>query len=191
MSSRPKRDPIVQHYIRAYGLHAVIVAFLPGRPAIIASGSNVAARLRALKHVHGRPVRLEACWWCPSAGAAKRLLDDFATLSLSPEDAVRRVPIAAIRLSVQIVSDHVVAARAKAAVAAIDGKIKAMNGRGELKTLNEEYRRQRLRRQKLGLGMMSYSAYLGRYRLRMIYQVAAEARARGGRDHERSRTSIV
>lgn len=176
-----KRVLLIQHYVRAYGLHAVVAASLGGRDCVIVTGTNVDARLRALRRSQGALASAEAVWWCATAEDARAILYRFRGLRLTAPDALRRVPIIAISIGVALAPHQTIVRRATAAFKALDSKVKLMNNGGELRAVVDQYRSERLRRQELGLGMMPYSAYLARYRLKMIYQVAAEEQGRAGR----------
>lgn len=58
----------------------------------------------------------------------------------------------------------------------IEDRVKAMQTAGQLRTLNREYQAARIDAAKSGVGVMSYGDYLERYKIKMLYEIAAAAR---------------
>lgn len=174
-AARKRADLMAQHFIRAHGMRAVIVGAGTGK----ASSSVVTLGKPPVVVTSGNPAAVKttgkgaAVLWCATPADAEELADAIRREGATTSTARRMADLMGIRVA----SDAEVAARAAHAVKIIETQIGQMKARGELRAVNAAYRNERLRRAKLGLGMMPYAAYLRRFTIKMMYR-AAEQNAR-------------
>lgn len=155
----PMKDNLVAHYIRAYGLCAVLVIDRDGAIEAIATAKPYERwrRLRA-------SARLIGWWWFASEDDAQAIVA-HRTDKLPDE--------AADKLGIAVATDTEIRARAVAAIDAAKAKLAAMNAIGGLKSLNIAYRDRRRRRARRGRKTETYAVFQRRYLMRLLDQMAA------------------
>lgn len=179
-SVRKRADLMAQHFIRAHGMRAVIVGAGTGKASMVVTSGNPAAVVKTV----GKEA---AVLWCATHVDAEELAAAIRRAGAAASRARRMADLMGIRVA----NDAEVAARAAHAVKIIETQIGQMKARGELRGVNAAYRTERLRRAKLGLGMMPYAAYLRRFTIKMMYRAAAQSTRAAARRMPRFHQSAV
>lgn len=177
-----RAERLARHYIRAADLRAVYLAATKDRVRIAMTREPV-ARARELKRSKARLVCL---YWLGSSAAATRLIhaacEAFPGIDKGAAGNPATVKAALVDLAraarVTLTDDATVQARAAAVARDIEDRVKAMQTAGQLRGLNAKYRSAREDAAKRGVSIMSYGDYLERYKIKMLYEIAAAARDR-------------
>jgi hypothetical protein len=180
-----RRDRLVGHYIRAYRMHAVFIVGPPdrGAPAFIGASRNPSVALKTIRFRHGSDLVLRRQWWfadADSAAAVVRECGGSALCALSVEPAITAVLTTARRLGIMVTAHDVVVARAGEAIDRIEAEFQKLRQAGGMKPINRQFKELREQRERQGLKAMRYDDFVFRFKLRMIYRVAASARENGG-----------
>lgn len=179
-SVRKRADLMAQHFIQAHGMRAVIVGAGTGKPrsAVVTLGKPPVVVTSGNPAVVVKTVgKGAAVLWCATPADAEDLAAAIRREGATTSTARRMADLMGIRVA----NDAEVAARAAHAVKIIETQIGQMKARGELRAVNAAYRGERLRRAKLGLGMMPYAAYLRRFTIKMMYRAAAQSARQAAR----------
>lgn len=171
-----KTDRLAKHYIRAADLRAIYLA--AGGSVRLGITRDPDRCARDLRHAG---VAVAGLWWCSSAAAATAVM---AAVEAAYPGILRGVPGDADKIAasvcelahickVTLTPDRVVRARAAAVAADVDRRVKAMQASGELRALNRAYRAARSAAEASGARFMPYGAYLGRHKIRMLYELAS------------------
>lgn len=163
MSEAVRREQLVRAYIEQHGFAAITVAD-PAAGAVVA----VAAEGFDWRG------RFAAVWWLAHADKARALVGGIPA-GLSAEDAARRIEVAAERAGIRLTPHSTMMQRAAGAVALIDQRIRGMQAKGDLKSLNAEYQDFRLRRKETGGNAPPYWRWLHAKKLEMVKAVALAA----------------
>jgi hypothetical protein len=101
-----RADRLAEHYIRAYGLHAVYVASAPTGP-LTGVTRNVRAHARWLRHQHGHGTEILQHWWCASeadAAAVAKVLKGCGTAFTPPAELIAAAPSIAAGIEIELAS---------------------------------------------------------------------------------------
>lgn len=163
MSEAARREQLAQAYVEQHGFAAITVADSTAGAvvAVAADGFDWAGRFAAI-------------WWMADAGKAHALTADVPA-GLSAEDAARRVEVAAERAGIRLTAHSTMMQRAAGAVVLIEQRIRGMQAKGDLKSLNVEYQDYRLRRKETGGNAPPYWRWLHTKKLEMVKAVALAA----------------
>jgi hypothetical protein len=119
-----------------------------------------------------RACPIVSAWWVQDRATAEQILVAVGEHPPSSVDgATRAVRAAAERLGVGLSEHATVMARAKAATAKLDARLKAAQNDGLLSTFNSEFRRRRLAARSAGKRFMPYA--VAQRRLRRLLAAAA------------------
>jgi hypothetical protein len=114
-------------------------------------------------------------WWCVDAERARILADELRReLRSHPVDdesgAAEIATLTASALGVMILTDSDVEIRSRAAVEKIEAEFKAMQQRGDLRSVNGAYRECRLADETNGRAVVGYNSFMRRYLANIVRQ---------------------
>lgn len=167
------------HYIRAADLRAVYLAG-DGRRLRLGITRDPKVKARDLKRSRAK---LHCVFWLRSSAAAAELMREACAAMPgldkgvigNPGSVKAALQTAARAAAVTLTDDETVQARAAAVVADIEARVQAMQSAGQLRGLNAEYRARREDAVRRGVSIMSYGDYLERYKIQLLYDIAASA----------------
>ena len=180
------RASVVAAYREGLGLAGIVIA-----------GEAAGARVVAVGPSDTDPdadgnIRMR--WWCERAADAERVASAAAlrmrklelrasgasSLPVLAEDscALARdaVLAAARRLNALLQSDEEIAAEAAVVAERVDAEVERMQQRGELKSVNQAYRKYRLEATARGERVMSYAEWMRNYKENLVRKAASEMR---------------
>lgn len=162
-----------------------------GLAAIVLVADQAGSRLAALSPAiavqsqQAEPVR----WWCRRMGdaecvaaaatraIARRTSNDCADrIPTTIQGVAAAVEAAAKRNNVALYADKDIFADAKAVTARVDAEFARFRDTGELRAINQSYRRLRLEASARGEKMPPYAQWLNKYRINLVRELAAALR---------------
>lgn len=162
MKQRSKHDLVAAYLTRAAGLWAVYEARAAG-VSEIGVARNVGLRMKRLGAADPAVV-----YWCSSKAEAMAVAAVARAAGLPAAEAI---PEAAIALKVAVSPAAAVEARIAATAKILRANIDAMNRSGDLREVNQAYKRMRAAREAAGLQSVSYGLYRERATVAMFLRV--------------------
>jgi hypothetical protein len=183
------RASVVAAYREGLSLAGIAIACEPAGVQIVAIGPSEA-------NPEAETIT-QICWWCLRAADAERITSAAARRmrrleSRAGDASLARGPAAedslalsqardamlatARRLNVLLRSDDEIADEAGVVAASIDAEVERMQQSGELKSVNQAYRKYRIEATGRGERIMSYAEWMRKYKEDLVREAASALR---------------
>jgi hypothetical protein len=160
-------DRQIKHYIRAYGLRALLIV-TDGKRAFVRSARDPEIVVNGLRIQHGSALELCRVWWgSPEEIIALQLA--WSATSQRLDATVRGLVALAQTYEIRLVPDHVVRSRAYDFVERVNLEFEHLRRNSRMRELNRAFMAARRCRPSL-----RYDEFAQKFKLRLLYAIVKE-----------------
>jgi hypothetical protein len=161
-NAQARKDKLIRAYVDAHGCASISVRDVAGNCVVSVSAA------------HDWKAQAVAVWWHADADKLRAIAAGIPK-ALALDDVLRLVEVGGERNHLRMTPHDVMLARASTAIDLINRRLRDMQRRGDLKSINTEYQDFRLRMKETGRNAPPYQAWLEVKKLEMVKAVAMTA----------------